>query len=89
MKRLLGHVIIPAIIPAFFFAVAATPAEVMGCRNRGLIAVLVALIGALAALGAAIIGVMRKVRGDLNTSWWVISALVLAIPAVAIIIIVR
>ncbi len=87
MKRILYHIIVPAIIPAAFFVVAAMPVEVLGCRNRSLIAVLIALIGALTSLGAVIMGLFGKVRGKPSAGWWVLSALMLAIPTVVIIII--
>jgi hypothetical protein len=79
--------ILPAIVPALFFVVAATPVELLGCRTRGLVAVMIALVGALAGLGAAIMGVMGRRRGDPDTGLWVVSSLILAIPAVAVIII--
>jgi uncharacterized membrane protein YjfL (UPF0719 family) len=87
MTRLVRHVLIPAVVPIVFLAVWATPVEVMGCFNRGLTAAIVALIGGLAGLGAAIMGVMGRVRRDPKSFWWVASALILAIPAVVIVII--
>lgn len=87
MNFIKHHIILPAIIPALFFAVVATPVEVLGCRNRGLLAVSVALVGVLAALGAAIMGVKGRLRGDPHSYWWIASALILAIPAVAMVII--
>jgi hypothetical protein len=87
MKRFFHHVIIPSIIPAAFSVVAATPVEVLGCRNRGLAAVTIAIIGGLAALGAALKGLAGRVRGDSLSAWWVASALVLSIPAVIIVVI--
>jgi hypothetical protein len=50
MKRIVYYVIIPAVMPALFFAVASTPVEVLGCRLRGFIALLIAFISGLAAL---------------------------------------
>jgi hypothetical protein len=44
MKRVIYHVILPAIMPVLFFVVALTPVEVLGCLIRGLIALLIALI---------------------------------------------
>jgi hypothetical protein len=85
MKRVRRHIIIPAIVPAFFFVIAAMPVDVLGCRNRGLMAFSIALIGGVAALGGMIIAVIRRAGGDQNTGWWAASALVLAIPAVVII----
>ena len=86
MKRLLHHIIIPAFVLALFLLIIAIPVEVMGCRNRGLIAVTIALVGALSALGAVIKGLMVRIRGDSNSTWWVTSALILMIPALLVII---
>lgn len=85
MKRILHHLIIPAVVPAVFFIVAAMPVEVMGCRNRGLTAMAIALLGGLAGVGTAVIGAWGRMRGDPNSSWWMVSALILAIPAVVIV----
>ncbi len=84
MNPIIRFLALPALVPIFFFAVAATPVEVLGCRNRGLLAGMVALAGALGALGAAIMGTKGRIRRDPQASWWIISALVLAIPAVTI-----
>jgi len=86
MKRIVSHVIIPAIMPAVFFAIALTPVEVLGCRTRGLIALLIALFSGLAALGAAIIGVKGRIRGDIYSIWWVASSMILTSPVIALII---
>ena len=87
MKRILRHSIIPSVVPTVFLVIAAMPGQVMGCRNRKLLAVLLALIGGLAVLGTLIIGAIRKMRGDPNAGWWMTSTLILVIPAVVIIII--
>jgi len=86
MKRIVSHVIIPAIMPAVFFAIALTPVEVLGCRTRGLIALLIALFSGLAALGAATIGVKGRIRGDIYSIWWVASSMILTSPVIALII---
>jgi hypothetical protein len=93
MKRIVYHIILPAIMPVLFFWVASTPVEVLGCLVRGLIALLIALISGLAALVAAIIGAKGgakggaegRVRHDRNRIWWVVSTLILVIPVVAMI----
>jgi hypothetical protein len=64
MKRIVYNVMIPAIMPAAFLVIASIPVEVLGCRTRGLIALLIALLSDLAALGAAIIGAKGRMRGD-------------------------
>ena len=60
MKRIVNHIIIPAMMAVLFFIVASTPVEVLGCFVRGLIALLIALISGLAALVAVIIGLKGR-----------------------------
>jgi hypothetical protein len=86
MSPVLKHIILPAIAPALFFAVAAMPVAVLGCRNRGLLALMIALAGALAGLAAAFMGAKGRMRSDPRTYWWAASSLILAIPAVAVLI---
>ena len=86
MNPIILHVMLPAILPALFFLVASTPVEVLGCLTRGLLAVLIAFIGILSGLGAAIMGMRRKRSGDPKANWWVVSALFLAVPAVALLV---
>ena len=87
MKGIVRHVVIPAVLPALFFAVVATPVEVLGCRNRGLIALTISLIGGLASVGVMALGAVRRFRGDPTAALWVASALILIIPAVFIVVI--
>ena len=86
MKRIIYHILLPAFMPAIFFRVAFTPVEVLGCRNRGLLALMIALLSGLVALSAAAIGIKRRLRSDGNALWWLLSALVLTIPVIAMII---
>ncbi len=86
MNRLISYILIPAIMPAFFFLIALSPIEVLGCRTRGLLALLIAFVSGLAALVTAITGVKGRMRGDANSKWWIMSTLVLAIPVVAMIV---
>jgi hypothetical protein len=86
MKRIVYHLILPALMPVLFFVVASTPVEVLGCLVRGVIALLIALISGLAALGAAIVGAKGRVRHDRNRIWWVMSTLILVIPVIAMIV---
>ncbi len=86
MKRIVYHLILPAVMPVLFLAVALTPVEALGCFFRGLIAVLIALISGLGALAAAIRGVKGRLQYDKNSAWWVLSTLILVIPVIAMII---
>jgi hypothetical protein len=59
---------------------------VLGCFVRGHIALLIALISGLAALVTVIIEFKGRVRHDKNSTWWVMSTLILVIPVIAMII---
>ena len=86
MNRITYHILFPAIMPVVFFAIATTPVEVLGCRTRGLIALLIALISGLASLGAAIMGAKGRIQGDAYAIWWVASSIILVIPVISLII---
>lgn len=87
MKKSTKHIAIPLIIPAVFFIVASLPVDLLGCRNRGLIAVFLAILAGIFGVGAAFKGVINKAKKDPNSYLWIISALILSIPAVYIVII--
>ncbi len=87
--RALRHLGLPAIVPLAFSVVTATPVEAIGCRNRGLLALLIALGGALGSLGAAIVALRGRMHGERSSAWWLASALVLMIPAVVVLVLVK
>jgi hypothetical protein len=80
MSPTLRHILLPSIMPVHFFAVAATPVEMLGCRNRGLLSFMIALMSVLAGLGAAIMALKGRMRSDIHTTWWIATALILVIP---------
>jgi hypothetical protein len=86
MQRQACHVIVPAVLPAIFFAIAATPVDVLGCLNRGLLALAVASVSGLMAVGTAIIGMKCRNRRDAYAPWWAVSSGILVIPVIALII---
>ena len=86
MNRTLHHILLPALAPAAFFLVASTPVEVLGCFNRGLMALSVAMVSVIAGMIFAVKGGLARRRGDPDARWWVVSALILAIPPVGLII---
>jgi len=86
MKRTIYHLIIPLIMSIIFFIIAGTPVEALGCRTRGLLALCIALMSGLAAVGAAFMGAKGGMRGDTLATWWVASSIILTIPVIALII---
>jgi hypothetical protein len=86
IKRKIYHAVIPAMMPAIFFLIVATPVETLGCLVRGLLASMVALASGLGALATGSMGVRGRIRGDTYSPWWIISTLILTIPLVALLI---
>jgi len=84
-QKLIRHVVYPAILTVLFFINAALPVTVLGCANRGLVALAVALISGVAGLAAAVIGLKERIAGNAESAWWIVSTLVLMIPLVALI----
>ena len=71
MTRPFRHLALPAIAPLLFFCIEAIPVETIGCRNRGLLAV-------------AVMALQGRMKGDPLAYRWILSALILAIPAVGL-----
>jgi len=83
--RFLKHVLLPA-APLLAFAIdVATPVEVLGCRNRGLIAVSIAFVAILVALCTVIVALFLRIRKDPKSVWWIATTLVLMAPAILLI----
>ncbi len=86
MKRIIYHLVLPAIVCLLFFAVARTPVSFFGCANRGLIATAIALFSG----AGAIVCVVRS-KNALKTEpeqsrWWLMTTLILAVPLVGLVI---
>ena len=87
MNNLSRYILLPALAPILFFSVAATPVEFFGCRTRGLLALMIALVAVLAGLVTATMAVKSRMRRDPLANWWILSSLILAIPAIAVLVI--
>ena len=86
MTKITKHIMIPANLTVIFFVIAALPADVFGCRNLGLIAASIAVAAGFLGIVAAVRAIICKVRGDAMSSLWIVSALILAVPALFIVV---
>lgn len=85
-RMIVRHVLFPALAPVLFFLVAFSPVEVLGCRNRGLLAVAIAFLGlAGAAFAIHRVHAERRANGT-RAPWWSATALILMVPAVGLLI---
>jgi len=84
-KKSIRSIVPPVILSALFFLVVITPIDILGCRNRGLLAAGIALAGGLLAIAAMVQALIGKIRGRSDTAWPVVCALLYAIPALYIV----
>lgn len=86
MKRFIVHILLPTTLPLVFLVVAFTPVEVLGCRTRGLLALLIAFASGSAALATAIRALKEQQGRGTGAVWWAASTMILVIPVIALII---
>jgi hypothetical protein len=75
--RVLRHVLLPAIAPAAIIGLYFTPVTLIGCANRGLLALVVALFAAIAAIVTVAIAIRCGARHDAASTWWILSTAIL------------
>jgi len=85
LKKIIKHLMIPSMFSVVFFIFASLPADLLGCRNRGLISAFVAIAAGVLGITVTVRGLMREIRGDASSSLWMASALLFAVPAVFIV----
>ena len=79
-SRTVRHVLLPAMAPLAIVGLYFTPVSLIGCANRGLLALLVAAVSAIAAFVTVALAIRGRTRGDERSSWWILSALILTLP---------
>ena len=81
-SRTVRHVLLPALAPLAIVGLYFTPVTLIGCANRGLLALLVAGLSTIAAFVTVGFAMRGRTRGDPSSSWWILSALILTLPLV-------
>jgi hypothetical protein len=85
MNLFIKHIILPAVAPAAVIGLYFTPVLLFGCVNRGLMALSVVLLSAVAAVVTAGLRLRSRVQNPLVSSWWLISTLILVLPLALVI----
>lgn len=84
MERLVKHLLVPAIAPAAIVGLYFTPVGLIGCVNRGLIALAIAVASLVAGIVVGLVGIRAR-RDDPESRWWfIVTLLILALPALLI-----
>ena len=83
-SQIILHLALPLSLVVLFFVNAALPKTVLGCANRGWVALGLAGITVIGAF-YTVIQALRIGRTDQGKStWWIISTVILIIPTVAL-----
>ena len=80
MNTFIRHIVVPSIAPVAVIGLYFTPVGVFGCELRGLMALIVVLVSAVAALVTAGIGLRVRSQTGTVSPWWVGSTLILIVP---------
>ena len=83
MTVLLRHVALPSLAPAAVIGLYFTPVLLFGCLNRGLLALAIVLVSAVAAFATIALGFRARARGR-PSARWLCSALILTLPLVLV-----
>ena len=86
MNKELKSILLAMIIPLLFLAVATSPVGFLGCRNRGLIALSIAVISIVFAFIVSVNNLRNRMKGKPFNPNNLIRTLILAFPAVYILI---
>ena len=80
-KKIMQHLLVPALAPALIVALYFTPKYVFGCANRGLMALAVVVIALVAAVITACKGISQSRQGNAGEAkWWMVSTVILLLP---------
>ena len=80
MNPVVKHIAFPAAAPVAVIGLYFTPVLVFGCVNRGLLAVAIVLVSAVAACVTTGRGVRARAQGLPSANWWLLSTLILVMP---------
>ena len=85
MNRRILTIASPLVMCLAFFAVAFSPVELLGCRNRGLTALGITMLSGISGIGYALIALKRSRTRNAEALWWAAGALILSLPVAGLI----
>ncbi len=83
MTVIVKHVLLPALAPLAVVGLYFMPVTLVGCVNRGLMALAVAALSLVAGFVAGVIGLQCKARGGPSGPWMLTSGILL-LPAILV-----
>ncbi|PKN23785.1 MAG: hypothetical protein CVU64_23675 [Deltaproteobacteria bacterium HGW-Deltaproteobacteria-21] len=84
MDRVAKHILLPALAPAAVVGLYFTPVTLVGCANRGLLALGVVLVSLVAGIVTGFTTI-KTCQMDYSSRWWSIATMsILALPALLV-----
>ncbi len=80
MKEYIKHILLPAVAPILIVVFYFTPVALVGCVNRGLLAVAIVFVSPIAASVAVVMAFRLRLKNDPSSIWRNISGLILTLP---------
>lgn len=80
MTRFARHILVPALGVVAVVGVYYTPVSLIGCANRGLVAIAVVLVTLIAAVYTLYRSALLLKAGE-SAVWWLASTCILVLPA--------
>lgn len=84
MSRIFKHIVLPAVATVAVAGLYFTPVSLLGCATRGLAALAVVGVSLLAALATVGIGLSKRIKGEADSVWWIVSTVILVVPALLV-----
>lgn len=84
MTRLFKHIVLPVVPTVAVLGLYFTPVALLGCVTRGLMAVAIVSVALLAALATVGVGLAKRIKGQSDSVWWIVSTLILMVPALLV-----
>jgi hypothetical protein len=84
MNRFTRHILLPAVPTILVVELYFIPVSVFGCVNRGLMALAVVLVSAVAAFVTVGMAFHLRIKNDPSSIWWIISTAILALPLILV-----
>ena len=84
MNRVFKHILLPAVAPAAIVGLYFTPVALVGCANRGLLALGVVFVSLVAGIATGLVGIKARRRDPGSRWWWMASMIILALPVVLV-----
>lgn len=84
MNLLTRHILIPTVAPALIVGLYFMPVSLVGCANRGLMALAIVSASLVAGVVTGLLGLLSGPRGGASPGWWMASTCILLLPALLV-----